>query len=66
MCAKTICIHNKEFKLYRDRKMMEGKHFYLVMNNVANKLLRTIYAIVNSQKPFDVSMIVNDPRFMKI
>lgn len=62
MCAKTICIHNKEFKLYRDRKMLEGKHFYLVMNNVSNKLLRTVFAVVNTQKPFDVNAITLDPR----
>jgi len=63
ICAKTICIHNKEFKLYRERKMLEGKHFYLVMNNVSNKLLRTVYAVVDSQKPFDPNLITIDPRF---
>jgi transposase len=62
LCSKTICIHNKEFMLYRQRKMMEGKHFYLVMNNVANKLLRTVYAVVQSQTPFDPFLITNDPR----
>lgn len=62
ICAKTICIHNKEFKLYRERKMMEGKHFYLVMNNVSNKLLRTVYAVVDSRKPFDPNLITLDPR----
>lgn len=62
MCAKTICIHNKEFKLYRERKMLEGKHFYLVMNNVANKLLRMVYAVIASQKSFDISLITKDPR----
>lgn len=64
ICAKTICIHNKEFKLYRERKMLEGKHFYLVMNNVSNKLLRTVYAVVDSQKPFDPNLITLDPRFL--
>ncbi|MGB6083002.1 transposase [Moheibacter sp.] len=64
ICAKTTCIHNKEFKLYRERKMLEGKHFYLVMNNVSNKLLRTVYAVVDSQKPFDPHLITLDPRFL--
>lgn len=64
ICAKTICIHNKEFKLYRERKMLEGKHFYLVMNNVSNKLLRTVYAVVGSQKSFDPNLITLDPRFL--
>ena len=51
--------------LYRERKMMEGKHFYLVMNNVANKLLRTIYAVVESGEPFDINHITLDPRMKK-
>lgn len=42
--------------------MLEGKHFYLVMNNVANKLLRMVYAVITSQKPFDISLIAMDPR----
>lgn len=62
ICAKTVCIHNKEFRLYRERKMMEGKQFYLVMNNVSNKLLRTVYAVIKSGKPFDPNFIQLDPR----
>ena len=62
ICAKTICVYNKEFRLYRERKMMEGKHFYLVMNNVANKLLRMVYAVIKSKKAFDIALITKDPR----
>lgn len=64
ICAKTICIYNKEFRLYRERKMMEGKHFYLVMNNVANKLLRMVYAVINTKKVFDIALITKDPRLV--
>jgi len=62
LAALNMCNHNKEFKLYRERKMLEGKHFFLVMNNVANKLLRTIFAVVKSGKPYDVMYICIDPR----
>ncbi|MBD80520.1 MAG: hypothetical protein CL840_16505 [Crocinitomicaceae bacterium] len=62
ICAKTVCIHNKEFRLYRERKMLEGKHFYLVMNNVSNKLLRTVYAVIKSGQPFDKNYVQLDPR----
>jgi len=65
LCSTTICTHNKEFLLYGQRKMMEGKHFYLVMNNVANKLLRTVYAVVQSKVPFIPLLITPDPRFSK-
>lgn len=62
LAALNMCNHNKEFKVYRERKILEGKHFFLVMNNVANKLLRIIFAVVKSGKPYDVMHICIDPR----
>jgi transposase len=62
MCAKTAVQHNKEFKLYYDKKKQEGKPYYLIMNNVSNKLLRTIYAIIESRLPYDQNFICLDPR----
>jgi len=62
LAALNVCNYNKEFKLYRERKILEGKHFFLVMNNVANKLLRTIFAVVKSGNPYDSMYISKDPR----
>ena len=62
MAALNICNFNKEFKLYRERKIAEGKHFFLVMNNIANKLLRIVFAVVRSGKPYDLNHICTDPR----
>ena len=62
LAALNACNHNKEFRLYRERKTLEGKHFFLVMNNVANKLLRTVFAVVKSKIPYDPMYICNDPR----
>lgn len=65
LAAKCICKHNKEFKLYKERKMNEGKHYFLVMNNVANKILRTVYAVLKSGNPYDPFHITHDPRLNK-
>ncbi len=62
LAALNVCNSNKEFRLYRERKMLEGKHFFLVMNNVANKLLRTIFAVVKSGDLYDPMYISKDPR----
>ncbi len=66
MAAVSVCRVNKEFRIYKDRKRSEGKHYFLVMNNVINKLLRMIYAIVSSGKPFDFEYLPQDPRTVKI
>lgn len=62
LAALSMCRYNKEFKLYRERKIMEGKHFFLVMNNVANKILRILFAVIKSGKPYDPMYIQLDPR----
>lgn len=66
MAAVSVCRFNKEFRIYKDRKLAEGKHYFLVMNNVINKLLRMIYAIVSTGKPFDFEYLPQDPRTTKI
>lgn len=66
MASISVCRVNKEFRMYRDRKLSEGKHFFLVMNNVINKLLRIIYALIETGKPFDFTYLPTDPRTAKI
>lgn len=62
MCAKTVVKHNKEYRLYYQKKSIEGKQHFLIMNNVSNKLLRTVYSIINSKIPWDPNHICLDPR----
>jgi len=62
MCACSAVKHNKEYYLYFSKKSLDKKQYYLIMNNVANKLLRTIYALIESGKRFDPFHICLDPR----
>lgn len=62
MGAKSAVKHNKEYRLYYQRKQMEGKPHYLIMNNVSNKMLRTIYAVVKNRIPYSQEFICLDPR----
>jgi len=62
MGAKSAVKHNKECRLYYERKKMEGKPHFLIMNNVSNKLLRTIYSVVKNKTPYSRDYICLDPR----
>ena len=62
LAAKTAVTHNKEYSLYAERKKLEGKPYYLIMNNVSNKMLRTVYGVIKSRKPYDLNHICEDPR----
>lgn len=62
MGAKTAVKHNKEYRLYYQKKELEGKPHFLIMNNVSNKLLRTVYSIINSKVKYSRDHICLDPR----
>lgn len=62
LCASSAIQHNKDMKHYYHRKKAEGKPSYLALNNVANKLLRTVYAIITSRENWDPEHICLDPR----
>jgi len=49
MGARAAVKHNAVFRLYFQRKQLEGKPYYLIMNNVSNKLLRTVYSVVKNK-----------------
>ena len=62
MCARSAVRYNKEYKLYFSKKSLDKKQYYLIMNNIANKLLRTVYALIESGQRFDPNYICQDPR----
>ena len=62
MGAKSAVKHNKEYQLYYQKKKQEGKPHYLIMNNVSNKMLRTIYSVVKNKVPYRQDFICLDPR----
>lgn len=62
LCATSSIKYNKDMKLYYLRKKAEGKPSYVALNNIANKLLRTIYALIESRQMYDPNYICMDPR----
>ncbi len=62
MGAKSAVKHNKEYRLYYEKKKLEGKPHFLIMNNISNKMLRTIYAVIRNRIPYSQEFICLDPR----
>jgi len=65
LCSVAAVNTNAEYKLYFQRKKSEGKPYFLIMNNISNKLLRTIYSIIATQKEYTLGHITSDPRKLK-
>jgi len=52
LAARSAATHNESFKKYYLRKQAEGKAKQLVLNNIANKLLKIACAMIKNNKPY--------------
>lgn len=63
MCAQSAIRHFEKMRIYKMKKFdVEKKHFFIVMNNVANRLLKILYALIKSGKEYDPTYLPRDPR----
>lgn len=62
LAARSVVTHNERFRAYYQRKLAEGKPKRLVLNNVANKLLRVCLAVLASGQPYDPAYVSTRPR----
>jgi transposase len=52
LAAMSVATHHPDFRRYYLRKVAEGKPKRLVLNNIANKLLKIVCAIVKSESGY--------------
>lgn len=63
--ACSVRTHKKHFQQYFFRKVAEGKHKKVVLNNIENKILKIACAVVRSQKPYIPNYVSVNPLFLK-
>ena len=64
LAARSITTHNPRFRKYFLQKQLEGKDNYLIYNNVANKLLKMICAMIRDQKPYSDNHVSINPNYL--
>jgi len=52
LAARSLKTHKKPYRYYFLQKSAQGKESALILNNIANKLLKIICAIIKSEKPY--------------
>lgn len=52
MCALNTKTWDHEIKQYYERKVAEGKPKMLILNNIRNKILGRVFAVVNRGTPY--------------
>ncbi len=59
--ACSVRTHKKQFQQYFFRKVAEGKHKKLVLNNIQNKILKIACAVVRSNQPYIPNYVPVNP-----
>ncbi len=65
LAARSLTTHQPEFRKYYHRKLAEGKPKKLVLNNVANKLVKILCAMIRDDKPYIKEYRSVNPRYLK-
>lgn len=52
LAARSVRTHEERFRKYFHRKRAEGKPTRLVLNNIANKLLRMLCGMIKNKQPY--------------
>jgi transposase len=52
LASCSVRTHNQDFRNYFLRKVSEGKKERMIINNIANKLIKLICGVIKSGKPF--------------
>ena len=50
--ARLVCMRDSTFKAYRDRKQLEGKHYFVASSHTAKKLIRVIFYMLKNNQQF--------------
>lgn len=61
LAACSVRTHKQQFQQYFFRKVAEGKHKKLVLNNIQNKILKLACAVVRSKQPYIPNYVSVNP-----
>ncbi len=65
LAALSLRTHQATFRRYFERKVAEGKPKSLVLNNIANKLVKIMCAVLRDQQPYIPNYRSVHPRVLK-
>lgn len=52
LCARSAVMHSEEFRIYYERKKLEEKSHFSVLNAVCNKLISRVFVCINQQRMY--------------
>jgi transposase len=50
--VRLVCMRDSAFRAYRDKKISEGKHFFVALSHTAKKLIRVVFYLLKNNQRF--------------
>ena len=55
--VRLVCMRDKNFNDFKNKKISEGKHYFVALSHVAKKLVRVIYYLLKTNKVYELQKV---------
>ena len=55
--TRLVCMRDKTFNEYKNKKLAEGKHYFVALSHTSKKLIRVIYYLLKTNKSYQLSKV---------
>ena len=52
--TRLVCMHDKTFNDYKNKKIAEGKHYFVALSHTSKKLIRVIYYLLKTNNSYQL------------
>ena len=55
--TRLVCMRDKTFNDYKNKKIAEGKHYFVALSHTSKKLIRVIYYLLKTNQSYQLSKV---------
>ena len=55
--TRLVCMRDKSFNEYKNKKLAEGKHYFVALSHTSKKLIRVIYYLLKTNKSYQLQKV---------
>lgn len=55
--TRLVCINDKTFNDFKNKKLTEGKHYFVALSHTSKKLIRVIYYLLKTNKNYEFQKV---------
>lgn len=55
--TRLVCMNDKTFNDFKNKKLSEGKHYFVALSHTSKKLVRVIYYLLKTNKNYEIQKV---------